>query len=154
LGVFLPYKNPPGYRNYQTIRTSLIFDCRWGPRIGPQLRQNQRIKYHLNHPTPSHSKMKSEQSKYRDNPGIILVNIEHCVYYTTRVQYYAMLRCLGPSRLDTNTAMTIRPYKPRDSARLALLTAVRNRVDRASPCTPEGYYTAHVACSDSVAAPD
>ena len=39
-----------------------------------------------------------------------------------------MPRCLGPSHPDTNArcaAMTIRPYKPRDSARSALLTAVR-----------------------------
>jgi hypothetical protein len=42
--------------------------------------------------------------------------------------------------------MTIRPYKPRDSARSALLTAVHVRtkptIGRALPCTPEGYYTA------------
>jgi hypothetical protein len=44
-------------------------------------------------------------------------------------------RCLGPSHPDTNGnakctvygRMTIRPYKPRDSARSALLTAVRYR---------------------------
>jgi hypothetical protein len=52
---------------------------------------------------------------------------------------YTIPRCLGPSHPDTNarcTAMTIRPYKPRDSARSALLTAVRYRRS-ALPCTPE-----------------
>ena len=51
--------------------------------------------------------------------------------YTTRHVYYAMPRRLGPSHPDTNARcavmMTIRPYKPRDSARSALLTAVRSQ---------------------------
>ena len=58
------------------------------------------------------------------------------VSYTTRRNgiHYAMPRCLGgPSHPDTNlkcthcAAMMIRPYKSRDSARSALLTAVRSR---------------------------
>ena len=47
------------------------------------------------------------------------------------IQSYTILRCLGgPSHPDTKArcaAMMIRPYKLRDSARSALLTAVRNR---------------------------
>jgi hypothetical protein len=42
--------------------------------------------------------------------------------------------------------MIIRPYKPRDSARSALLDCSQYVTDeatiRAFPCTPEGYYTA------------
>ena len=60
------------------------------------------------------------------------------VSYTTRHVYYTMPRCLGPSHPDTNarcTAMTIRPYKPRDSARSALPTAVHVRSRRSvGPC--------------------
>ena len=51
------------------------------------------------------------------------------------LRLYTIPRCLGPSHPDTNArcaAMMIRPYKPRDSARSALLTAVRNR--RSRPC--------------------
>eukprot|EP00964_Phaeocystis_antarctica_P021765 scaffold12086_cov67-Phaeocystis_antarctica.AAC.13 len=44
---------------------------------------------------------------------------------------YAIPRCPGPSHPDTKVRCTgddeTRPYKPRDSARPALLTAVRNR---------------------------
>ena len=42
---------------------------------------------------------------------------------------------------DDDTPLS--PYKPRDSARSALLTAVQYVADdRALPCTPERYYTA------------
>jgi hypothetical protein len=48
------------------------------------------------------------------------------------IQSYTILRCLGgPSHPDTKArcaAMMIRPYKLRDSARSALLTAVRNLI--------------------------
>jgi hypothetical protein len=50
--------------------------------------------------------------------------------YTTRDRLHNSARCLGPSHLDTKarcTAMMIRPYKPRDSARPVGAT--------------EGYYT-------------
>ena len=53
------------------------------------------------------------------------------LYCSTRHVYYAMPRSLGPSHPDTNARcavmMTIRPYKPRGSARSALLTAVRSQ---------------------------
>ena len=58
---------------------------------------------------------------------------------------YTIPRCLGPSHPDTKArcaAMMIRLYKPRDSARSALLTAVRSRRSGLAVCTPEGYYTA------------
>ena len=56
----------------------------------------------------------------------------------------AMPGPLTPRHNARCTAMMIRPYKPRDSARSgsALLTAVCLADDRALPCTPEGYYTA------------
>ena len=41
--------------------------------------------------------------------------------------------------------MMIRPCKPRDSARPALLTAVRNRRSGLALHPPEGYYTAFTA---------
>ena len=52
---------------------------------------------------------------------------------------------LGPSHPDTNArcaVMMTRPYKPRDSARSALLTAVRNQRSGLALHPPEGYYTA------------
>ena len=49
---------------------------------------------------------------------------------------------LDPSHVDTKvrcTVMMIRPCKPRDSARPALLTAVRNRRSGLALHPPEGY---------------
>jgi len=73
----------------------------------------------------------------------------HACVYTTRMLRNAGCRdAWAPhSHPGTNAqcaAMTIRPYKPRDSARSVLLTVVRYRRSRlgALPCTPEGYYTA------------
>ena len=54
---------------------------------------------------------------------------------------------LGPSHPDTHArcaVMMIRPYTPRDSARSAQLTGVRDQ--RALPCTPpEGNYTVYLS---------
>ena len=49
---------------------------------------------------------------------------------TTQTQMYGIL------------AVMTGPYKPRDSARSALLTAVRNRRSGLALPPPEGYYTA------------
>ena len=58
---------------------------------------------------------------------------------------YTVPRCWAPhtqTQMYGILAMMTRPYKPRDSARSALLTAVRHRRSGLALHTPEGYYTA------------
>ena len=69
-----------------------------------------------------------EEKKRIQNTLVVshtLYALLHDVCYGLRLTptAYAMPRCLGP-------------YKPRDSARSALLTAVRSRRRRALPCSP------------------
>jgi hypothetical protein len=61
------------------------------------------------------------------------------------LRYTAMPGPLTPRHKCTRcTATTMRPCKPRDSARSALHANCTARIadDRALPCTPEGHYTA------------
>ena len=73
------------------------------------------------------------------------IRLDDWVLRATRLATLHSTAMLGPSHPDTNArcaVMMTRPYKPRDSARSALLTAVRNRRSGLALHPPEGYYTA------------